>query len=457
MTSIAIAAALLLAPALIGWLMGLAVRRAGRARKSGVVWPAALLALVVGMAIALDAYVPVVGIWDVITVAGMLVAGLLAALHTAWSDPRNVGLSIVTVALACLLLEPLCRSLLPQAPAFPSQSAPTLFIGQALRASEAEQLSTTRSHEAACTALYNRAPSRWDPWFPRAQDFRPRDDVRLRVLHVGDSILFGSDSQGRFTRDLAQLEPDVEHVNSGICATATDVQLAIVRRWIRTHPIDAVVIHLNPNDSGEIDRPLPCSDWKSLMVYDSGVPQLRFATAHTPDPSDLRLRRLLEYSPPPYLLRAAVPFSVAAAHLAAAFVHLGRWLAFAYDSTPQQGLGHVRDCLGAMHAELTARQIPLVANILHWQQAVQERRPDNTDMKAIAEALGIVTVDSWQPLIDALDRGEQPFLDPGGHLNLAGNAIMAKWLHEQLPPAFERARSPSRPRAKDQGHGEQTE
>ena len=430
--------ALLLAPACVGWVVGLAIRRARRARAAGVVWPIAVLALVLGTAIAADARTFIVGIWDAATIAVLFVAGFLVALHRVFSDRRNVQVSIAAAALACLLLEPLCTFLLPPPPAFP-QSDPAFLVSEALRTSAVTQMSTTTSQEVACQAIYKTEPSQWNRFAPYAQDFQPRAGARLHVLHIGDSIVFGGPGAS-FTDDLDQLEPDVEHINAAICATATDAQLAIVRRWVALHPIDAVVMHLNPNDSGEIDEPFPCSDWKSLMVYDGGVPQLRFPTAHTPDPREMRLRLLLQNSPPPYLLRAVVDSSAAAAHLSAALVSLGRRLAFAYDRDELRGQAHIRVCLSAARDELMARHIPLVVDILHFTGAVQNRKSDNETMKATAEALGIVTLDSFGPLTEALDRGEQPFSDAGGHLNPTGHAVMAKWLHEQLPAAIERAR-----------------
>jgi hypothetical protein len=439
MHTLAISLALLVTPALAGWLAGLAIRRARRGRASGVVWPIALLGLVLGTAIALDARSSLVGIWDAATIAGLFVGGLLVALHKACSDPRNVAVSFAAAALACLLLESLCRFLLPPPPAFPSQSDPALLVSDALRASAATQMSTTISQVQACDAIYETASSLGIPSPSAIPGGQPRGDARRRVLHIGDSIAF-CPPEGCFLRDLNVIEPDVEHINAAIPATSTDAQLAIIRRWISQQPIDAVVMHLNPNDPGEIDRPFPCSGWQSLMVYDGGAPQLRFRAAHTPDPRAMRLRLLLQNSPPPYLLRAAVRFSAAAAHLAATCVSLGRRLAFTFEEDELRAQAHVTACLRAARDELRARHIPLVVDILHWQRPVEERKPDDQEMKATAEALGIVTIDSWVPLTAALDRGEQPFLDPGGHLNATGHAIMARWLHEQLPAAIERAR-----------------
>lgn len=435
---------LILVPISAGWLVGLGLRRLRRARAGGVAWPVAVTCLAVSAALVLDARLALVGVWDAAVIALLLVAGLLVALHRAFADPRNLALGVGAALLGLLLLEPASRLVLPPPPAFPSQQGPELLLSEAIRLSAKSGMSAALGQTLTCQLVYPpSSASDLGPQIPSADTYTPRPDASARVLHLGDSVVYGSAIDGRFTDDLAELEPNVEHINAAVFATAPDAHLALLRRWIARQPIDAVVMHLNPNDSLEIDGPYPCAGWESLLVYDGGAPRLRYATDHPIDHPN-RLRLLLERSPPPYLLRAALRFSAAAAHLAAACVQLGRSLGYtSLAGGPEVGSAHIEMILRAARDELGARHIALVADVLHYRFDA-EARLHQTTLKAIPEDLGIVTLDSWEPLIASLDRGEQPFTNAGGatdsHFSAAGHAMMAQWLHEELPAAIQRAR-----------------
>ncbi len=445
MATLGTALALMLAPLGAGWLAGVGLRRLRRGRASGILWPLVALFLAVGVLLALDVRSALVGVWDAGVVAVLLVVGLLVALHRAFADPRNLVLSVGASVFGLLLLELAGRLVLPPPPAFPSQSGPELFLSDALRVSAQSGMSATVGQQLVCRLIYGppAAADSTPALIPFAESYVPRAGVSARVLHLGDSVVYGNTVDGRFTDDLAKLEPNVEHINAAVFATAPDAYISIMRRWVAQQPIDAVVMHLNPNDTLEIDGPYPCAGWHSLLVYDDGVPHLRYATDHSGDPNPLRL--LLQNSPPPYLLRAAVRFSASAAHGAAACVQLGRRFGYASATGDYDlGVAHIEMILRAARDELRARHIALVAEILHFRFDA-EAGVHQTNLKAIPEKLGIVTLDSWDPLIASLARGEQPFTNAGGptdsHFSAAGHAMMAKWLHEQLPAAIEQARS----------------
>jgi hypothetical protein len=61
-------------------------------------------------------------------------------------------------------------------------------------------------------------------------------------------------------------------------------------------------------------------------------------------------------------------------------------------------------------------------------------------LKEIAQDVGIVTLDTWEPLVAAVRRGEDIYMsrqDP--HFNSVGHALVAAWLHEHLRAAIAQA------------------
>jgi hypothetical protein len=425
-------------PAALGWLAGLGLRRTTR-RLGGAPVQIALLVAAVVAAVALDARTSLVSVWDAALVGALAAGGLAAALRRA--RVADLATAAIAVAVSGALLELGARVLLRPPPAFPSEE-PHLLLADAMQAAQRSLMAPLTSREAACEAIYAHAADTREAHLvkPLAEGFQPRPGTRARVLHLGDSIPWGHPSVGRFTDRLEELEPDVEHVNVSIPGTAPDAYLSILRRWIATQPIDAVVMHLNPNDVGEMDEPHPCADGRSLLVYEGGRPRLRYPTAHVSSEATRHWRILVASSPPPYPLRATLRSSAAAAHLAAAFVALSHRIAFDERRDPARGLAHVEMILAAARDELRARHIPFVATLLHFQMAFAAGRPDNAELAGAAARVGVVTLDSWEPLLAAVRRGEDPFTDPSGHLSRAGHAVMARWLHEQLGPALERAR-----------------
>jgi hypothetical protein len=409
----------------------------------------AVIAACAVMGLVFDVYTQLLGAWDALLVGAMVGAGVAFGMRDAAADWTEIALSVASGAAALVLVEGASRLWLPPAPAFPSWAGPTLLLSDALRATRATGFSTTQAGITTCAAIYGgnnngppvTAPATWEP----------RAGAHQWILHLGDSMVYGSAADGRFTDELNRMEPDVEHVNAAIQGTAPDVYLTLARLFIARHEFTAVVMHLTPNDFWGVDEPqYPCSDWKSLLVYAPSGTRLRFPTAHPYDLSRSRLAWLMQNSPPPYALRATLRYSAFSAHAAAALVHIGRRLGYAAaDVGDEVREAHLEAILRDARDELNARHIPLVVDIFHERQTLESNEPsdpsDNIVMKHIAERLGIITIDTWPPLRDALGHGVQPFTNAGGptdsHFNAAGHVRIAQWLHEALPQAIDRARS----------------
>jgi hypothetical protein len=210
----------------------------------------------------------------------------------------------------------------------------------------------------------------------------------------------------------------------------------------------AVVMHLNPNDYFDVDdRQYPCSNWEPLLVYEDTGTRLRYATPNERGKS--KFAWLMQNSPPSYVLRAALKFSALAAHLAAVEILVGRRLGYGV-SDVGDGVreSHLTAILRDARDELRARDIPVIVNSFRDRPAIESGISNENlaeeKMKRIAEGLGIVTLDTWEPLRTAQERGEHLYSTLAGprdrHFNLHGHALMAAWLHQQLPGAIERAR-----------------
>jgi hypothetical protein len=431
-----------------GWLLGLAARQLW-GRRDGVLITSAVVATPSALVIGLDAWWLLIGVWDALFLGMLASAGILLALHRALANPWRIVLVLGALSIALPGLELASRAFLPPAPAFPSSAGPTLFMSDAIQAARATGFAPTQAGAATCYAIYGQGEAQ-NPFPPTAfpATWQPRG-VPQHVLHLGDSMVWGSANDGRFTDDLNRLEPDVEHVNAAIAGTAPDVYLSLLRLFIARHDFTAVVMHLTPNDYwGVDDAQYPCSNWRSLLVYGDAGTRLRFATAYEGSRSSLWW--LVQNSPPPYVLRACVRYSSFAAHLAAAFVQLGQRLGGApaeVSDTIREA--HLTAVLRDARDELRARRIPLIVDSFRDRPAIESggRGENSVDdrMQRIAAGLGIVTLDTWEPLRAAVQAGVQPFTNAGGtndpHFNAAGHALIARWLHDELPKATDSART----------------
>ncbi len=267
----------------------------------------------------------------------------------------------------------------------------------------------------------------------------PRADASRRVLHVGDSMVFGANvsREQTFAADLEKLEPGVQHINGGISGTAPDDYLVVLRSWVAREPIDLAVMYLFAgNDMIGLDAPHPCSNWESILVYDGGHASLRFPSGPK---SDRRLgwKWLVINSPLPYVGRVLiVAHSSAAAFLGAM---LDRWSANSVRSTMGEEFQHLESILRSARDELREKHVRFVVVVLPAAGAIgMPNGPSeqlSREVLAITQRLGLPELDATEPIRAALSRGEQPIQPDGSHFNAAGHWLMANWLHERLAAA----------------------
>jgi hypothetical protein len=446
---IAISLALLFVPFGAGWLLGIAVGAWRGRRIGGLTWATAAVSTPAALAFAIDARSGSIGIWDALLVGATVGAGILLGSHRRCANWRGVAVMFASFLVWLPLLELASRLILPPPPAFPSAQGPSLFMSEALRVTRASGLSLAEAGRSTCDAIHG--VDRFDEATfpaPLRKTWQPRADARAHILHLGDSMVFGL-GQDRFTDFLNRLQPDVEHVNAAIPGTGPDVYLVLERLIIERHHFTAVVMHLTPNDYTDVDAPAryPCTHGQSLLEYGPLGPRLRLADASPAEETPGDLPWLIQNSPPPYVLRACVGSSSFAAHLAAAWVaaalRLGYAPAYVGDDTIRKA--HLTAILREARDELKRRHIPLVVDIFRDRSDVEtgSNRSDDVDwMKHAAEELGIPTLDTWEPLRAAEQRGVQPFLgatDP--HFNRDGHALIADWLNQELPGAIDRAQA----------------
>jgi len=442
-TTLATAVALIAVPIALGALVGLLLRRLCGRRLGGIAAAIGLVVAPAAAAVGLVMRFPIVGLWDAVLEGLFFGAGLLWAAHRALEKGRNVVLLASSSVVSLMLLELLCRLFLPPPPGFPSSAGPHLLLADALRGDLTRQPWDTLSKELVCSIVYgDQYPgildlnnAQRDIVTPRT--FTPRSDAPRRVLHLGDSMAFGFGlaRNETFTADLERLEPGVQHINGAIPGTAPDAYLAVLKRWIATHEIDLVVMHVyEGNDLDGLDSHYPCCDWQSLLVYDAAAAGLRCATATAPDFSHAGWQWLRYHEPPPYLVRALIGSSSAAAYLGAV---MAREPYFLVDQSTDTRLAHLESILRAARDALAARHIPFVVAVVPtrtWLETLATWQHYAPGILDAAQRAGVPALDGSQVFRDAVVRGQNLFFDHPAdiHFSANGHAVWAKWLHEQL-------------------------
>jgi hypothetical protein len=452
MTSTVVVTALLLiiAPLLLGLLIGLGLQRVWGHRLAGLGFGLAAVLLPAAVVIGVLGRFPVVGFWDAGLEGLLLGAGVLVGMHRSFADVRDLALSGVAMVAGLFVLEFAVRGLLPPAPVFPSSNGLHLWLSDSIRAASATQGWDMRSREIACSLIYGEQYSgildvSGERDISRPALYAPRPDARTRVLHVGDSMVFGLgvERSETFTAALARLEPEVEHVNAGIPGLAPDAYLAVLRAWIARHHFDDVVMYIFPgNDLRDLDGPYPCCDFEPLLVYDARGAHLRCVTARPIDLSRAGFEWLRYNSPPPYLVRAVIDRSSAAAYLGAAMVEAGHRYSLTAQASPSQQMEHFATVLRTARAELNAQGTGFRVVILpprDWVESAQPSPEQLDQVIAIGRDLGVPMIDASSVLRTAIRHGEDVFVGPrernDPHFNPNGHRLVAEWLHRNWSAA----------------------
>ena len=438
MIPLLIALGLLVVPVAVGYGAGRAACRV-RARRFGGVLVAAAIVMATSLgALLLCSWRPVLGFWDALVEGGLVGVGVLLGGHQWFARRRDTVLVLISFAVSLLLFEAGVRRFLEVQPRFSVSDDPSLLLANALLVNATTQGWDTGSNEVVCSAIYGPAYERKlnrasDAALTLPQRFAPRADKRRRVLHVGDSMVYGLGvpPSERFTTLLEQLEPDTEHINAALPGTAPDSYFAVVHAW-EQQPIDLVVMYLySGNDYAGLDSPSPCCNFEPILKFDGGRAVLRCPAAIPFDLDNVRLDVLRLISPPPYLLRALIPGSHGAAALAAALVT--RKVDGSMTPAMQETLDEI---IASAAAELRSRGVPLVVVTLADRSWVEHANasPEIADrMLESARRADVPALDARPVFRAAAERGAALYLVNDGHFNPAGHALMARWLSDTLP------------------------
>jgi lysophospholipase L1-like esterase len=417
----------LLLPLLLGAGVGLVVRRL-RLRALPVV---AALLLPLG-SVALFPLVPL-GFWDL---AGL---GVLAALSCLWcassrSSRQGLLLAAMILLLGLAALELVSRRWLPEPARFPSAWSAHLQFSPNIV-------------EPACVAPDTDKKPAW---------LVGRDSGKLhereRVLHLGDSMVYGSWVEGHeaFPSLLEALDPGVAHINGGVPGAGLDGYLMVERTWIEALHPSRVVVHLfTGNDFYDIDRAASCCEAGPLFEYEGGTARQRCPTPRWTFTKKARLRNV----PAPYPLRLMTGFSWAARHAVTAInqiqlEHLNYLFEPRAELSEETAAAHNEALLKALRDDLAARHIPLTVAVIPFRGALTSANPRESaewriraHFVAMAQRLGLPVIDAWEEFeqLSAARGSEQLFITPPSwevHFNAGGHQEYARWLLRKLGPGL---------------------
>jgi hypothetical protein len=190
-----------------------------------------------------------------------------------------------------------------------------------------------------------------------------------------------------------------------------------MRRWLAHHRVDQVMMYVfEGNDLDGLDERYPCCEWQSLLVYPAEGPMLRCPNGPRVDFENAGFWWILYNSPPPYILRALIPYSHAAAHVAAAILNQFVMInSIDSDATPEQHRLHLEAILRAAHDELAEKGIGLAVVAIPTRSWVENQANKNfPDLIAMSRRLGIPCLDLSDPLRAAAAEGRSP-LSRGRH------------------------------------------
>lgn len=426
--SLALAAAVTLVPALAGAAIGfVAAGLSSRPlRRAAVLLAAALPLAAFGLP---PGSVAGIGAWDLAWMGAWASAGGLAAgrIRAARVGRGDLVVGALGLLLALGILEGASRLLLPAPPSFPPP-------GEA-------RLLGTLDHPGSL-AFPRLAEGLFPDAFPGLlqQHRQQSEGARLRVLHLGDSVVRGSfvREDQAFPARLQALDPGAAHLNGGMEGTAVDFQYRMAREWVERLPLDAVVLYPYYNDIGEMDRPYAACGEGPVLDWDGDPPGDACPRAWARSPAEHP--RLA--SPAPLALRVLTSWSFFARHACAAFARQAAPPFPGWDAAQRR----FERALAALRDLLRARGIPL-ALVVPPSRVVVDQGPGSDGVKTSLDVLarfrdsagrlGLVLLDPTPAFREAAaaDPARRLFVDdpPGDpHLSVEGHDLMARWLLREL-------------------------
>jgi hypothetical protein len=426
--ALALGLATCVVPAVGGWLLGAFVvgsaQRSARARAAA---GAVLAALVLVGTYVFAAVEPTIAVWDV-CVGGLFgAAGVLAGAY--WGIRR---LPVGKLALACgiplVILELAGRFVFPPATAFPPPSEATLRV-------------RTQELDRRCVLVDDSVDPRWHA----DQVGRPPFD-RSRVLHFGDSLVYGAlaDGSPAFSDILDREYPGVVHVNAGLPGSSPDTHVSLLAR-METEPDwvpEFAIYYTFTNDLVDAASGYLCCGGRSMVTV--GADGLARSSCMEPDWTGALAARMSR-SRAPLVLRELGRVSAGARLLLDGLASIQWGFTLASEATRDEADRIVVASLRAMSAWFAERDIPFAVVTLParglLEEAVEQGNPEVHEIHAImlelVRAAGLEPHDPWDVLysavaddLDGLWTDQEGPRDP--HFGRQGHELMARWLLEQF-------------------------
>lgn len=429
-----LAVALLAAPFALGRALGAWARSRHQTKRRFQIIRWATAAVVLGGTLPLTAWLPGVGFWDLLLLAGLATAGWL----TATAERRMEGPARRVAVIASLLslgaAELAVRALLPQPHEEPVRDALTF---------------APEAREPGCQLLYPELAGDRVGALDAAASTASR-----RVLHVGDSMLLdGAEPAERAISRINASDPDSAHLNAAMQGTGTDFQSVVFERWAaRTTPALAMVWLYPGNDMADVDKAYACCAAGPLLD-DSEPPNARCAAPEW----SFDLGTLVARSPPPYPVRVAATVSALAAHLSAAMRKAVAPLEPATGANAgfegdERSLTREASFLRRIKATSEALRVPVVAVILPFRGRLHHLLEDGPAASDVGTALVRAATDAglevWdaRPTITAAarDHGVAALYSPEGgwneHFGPLGHRVLASWAEPRIADRLAAAR-----------------
>ncbi len=362
--------------------------------------------------------------------------GLVAALaglavgHTRFANPKPWLLSAASFTLALVFLEIAARIVLPPPPAIEHQELSLLNRDSP----RPDHLPVAAGHALVHCALHGSVGEETSRCL--RLDALPHDKPWL--LHVGDSMLFGSgvERADALPAQLAKLLPQVAHLNAGVPGTSIDIELALLLRVLKASSPSAVVLYVMPgNDVDEVETPVESCNNALPLDVKGASPQLRCTEAVWPSRpwSALFLQSRL-----PLPIAGLTDVSWTARQLVW-LQHLALEPPKAHDPQPTGDVDAYRRYLAVLAAHLRSAHIPLQLVVMPLRRSAYGAHTEarRAQIHRVLQGLQLPFLD-MQPAVDAWvqSHGEAAIFltqPPGDiHLSAKGLTQLAIFLAPQL-------------------------